>query len=88
LRFTPEGQRDQNVIAQARADINKNLDILAAGLQGCDYLARTLSVADIALLPYLYMAADLGVPLPSAVEAYYKRLSTRPSWGKVIAYTG
>jgi glutathione S-transferase len=88
LRFTPEGQRDQKIIDQAQADINKNVAILAGGLEGRDYLAGTLSVADIALVPYLYVMAELGVSIPAAVDAYYKRLSTRPSWGKVVAYTG
>jgi len=88
LRFTPEGQRDQKAIDQARADVAKNTEILAGGLQGRDYLAGTFSVADMALVPYLYVLAELGIALPPAVDAYYKRLSTRPSWGKVVAYTG
>jgi glutathione S-transferase len=88
LRFTPEGQRDQKVIDQARAEVTKNAEMLAAGLQGRDYLAGTFSIADMALQPYLYVLADLGIPLPPAVEAYQKRLAARPSWGKVLAYTG
>jgi glutathione S-transferase len=88
LRFTPEGQRDQKVIDQSRAEVTKNAEMLADGLQGRDYLAGTFSIADIALQPYLYVLADLGIPLPSAVDAYQKRLAARPSWGKVLAYTG
>jgi glutathione S-transferase len=88
MRFTPEGQRDQKAIDSARAELSKNAEILAGGLQGREYLAGTFSVADIALIPYLYVAADLGIALPPAVDAYYKRLSSRPSWGKVLAYTG
>jgi len=88
LRFTPEGQRDQNAINQARAEVTKNCEILAGGLQGRDYLAGRFSVADMALLPYLQVLTELGIALPAAVDAYYKRLSTRPSWGKVLAYTG
>jgi len=42
----------------------------------------------MALLPYLHVLAELGIALPAAVDAYYKRLSSRPSWGKVVAYTG
>jgi glutathione S-transferase len=88
MRFTPEGQRDQKVIDQARAEVTKNAEILAGGLQGRDYLAGTFSVADMALIPYLYVLAELGIALPPAVDAYYKRLAARPSWGKVLAYTG
>jgi glutathione S-transferase len=88
LRFTPEDQRDQKAIEQARAEVNKNTEMLASGLQGRDYLAGTFSVADMALMPYLHVLADLGIPLPPAVDAYHKRLAARPSWGKVLAYTG
>ncbi len=87
MRFTPEGQRDQKVIEQARAEVTKNTEILADGLQGRDYLAGTFSIADMALMPYLYVLAELGM-LPAAVDAYYKRLAARPSWQKVLAYTG
>jgi glutathione S-transferase len=88
MRFTPEDKRDQKVIEQARAEVNKNAEILMGGLQGRDYLAGMFSVADMALMPYLYVLAELGVAQPPAVDAYYKRLAARPSWGKVLAYTG
>lgn len=88
LRFTAEGQRDQKAIDQARAEVAKNAEILAGGLQGRDYLAGTCSIADIAFVPYLHVLHELGISLPSEVEAYYKRLAARPSWGKVLAYTG
>ena len=87
MRFTPEAQRDQKVIDQARAEVSKNAEILAGGLQGRDYLAGTFSIADMALMPYLYVLAELNA-LPAAVDAYYKRLAARPSWQKVLAYTG
>jgi len=88
MRFTPEDKRDQKVIDQARAEVTKNVEILAGGLQGRDYLAGTFSVADMALMPYLYVLAELGVAQPPTVDAYYKRLAARPSWAKVLAYTG
>lgn len=88
MRFTPEDKRDQNTIERARADIAANNDILAGGLQGRDYLAGTFSIADIALMPYLFVMAELGVAFPPAVDAYYKRLAARPSWQKVLAYKG
>lgn len=88
MRFTPEDKRDQKVIDQARAEVTKNAEILSGGLQGRDYLAGTFSVADMALMPYLYVLAELGVAQPPAVDAYYKRLAARPSWAKVLAYTG
>ncbi|HJY80567.1 MAG TPA: glutathione S-transferase family protein [Candidatus Binatia bacterium] len=88
MRFTPEDKRDQKVIEQARTEVTRNAEILASGLQGRDYLAGTFSVADMALMPYLQVLADLNTTLPPAVDAYYKRLAARPSWQKVLAYTG
>ena len=88
MRFTPEDKRDQKVIEQARTEVTRNAEILASGLQGRDYLAGTFSVADMALMPYLQVLADLNTTLPAAVDAYYKRLAARPSWQKVLAYTG
>jgi len=88
MRFTPEDKRDQKVIEQARTEVMRNAEILASGLQGRDYLAGTFSVADMALMPYLQVLADLSTALPAAVDAYYKRLAARPSWQKVLAYTG
>lgn len=86
FRFTPEDKRDQKVIDNARAEVSKNSEILAGGLQGREYVGGTFSIADIALMPYLYILAELGTTLPPAVDAYYKRLAARPSWGKVLAY--
>jgi len=88
MRFTPEDKRDQKVIEQARTEVTRNAEILASGLQGRDYLAGTFSVADMALMPYLQVLADLSTALPPAVDTYYKRLAARPSWQKVLAYTG
>lgn len=88
FRFTPEDKRDQKVIDNAKADVSKNNEILASGLQGHDCLGGTFSIADIAFVPYLYILAELGITLPPAVDAYYKRLAARPSWGKVLAYNG
>jgi glutathione S-transferase len=88
MRFTPEDKRDQTVIDQARSEVTKNAEILADGLQGREYLAGTCSIADMALMPYLHVLAELKMALPAAVNAYHQRLAARPSWAKVLAYTG
>lgn len=88
LRFTPEDKRNQSTIDRARADIATNNKILADGLAGGEYLAGTFSIADIALLPYLYNMVQLEVELPPVVDAYYQRLVSRSSWQKVLAYKG
>jgi glutathione S-transferase len=87
-RFTPADQRDQKVIDQLWSEVRTNMGILQAALSGREYLGGTFSVADIAVLPYVYLAQDLGTDLSvwPLVAAYYQRLSARPSWQKVIAW--
>lgn len=89
-RFTPSDKQDQKAIEQAWAEVRTNMGILQTTLSGRGYIGGTFSVADIAVLPYIYLAKDLGVELSawSEVEAYWQRLSTRPSWQKIIAWKG
>lgn len=87
-RFTPEDQRDQKAIAQAWTEVRANMEILQSALSGRDHIGRTFSVADIAVLPYVYLATVLGADLSAwpTVAAYYQRLSVRPSWQKILAW--
>ena len=87
-RFTPEDQRDQKAIAQAWSEARANMEILQSALSGRDYIGRTFSVADLAVLPYVYLATALGADLSAwpTVAAYYQRLSVRPSWQKILAW--
>lgn len=87
-RFTPAAQQDQKAIAQAWTEVRVNLGILQAALSGRDYIAGSFSVADMAVLPYVYLAADLGIDLSAwpTIRSYYQRLSARPSWQKVIGW--
>jgi glutathione S-transferase len=87
-RFTPTDQRDQKVIDQLWSEVRTNLGILQSALSGREYIGGTFAVADIAVLPYVYLAQDLGTDLSAwpSVAAYYQRLSARPSWQKVIAW--
>ncbi|MBI3249830.1 MAG: glutathione S-transferase family protein [Deltaproteobacteria bacterium] len=89
-RFMPPDKQDAAAIAQARAEVQTNMGILQDALSGRDYLGGTFSAADIAVLPYVYLAQDLGTDLSSwpQVEAYWQRLSARPSWQKIIAWKG
>ena len=84
-RTTPVEQRDQTAIDQAWGEVRVNMGILQAVLSGRDYIGGTFSVADMAILPYVYLATDLGTDLSAwpTVAAYYQRLSDRPSWKKV-----
>ena len=87
-RFTPAGQQDKQAIDQAWTDVRTNMGILQSALSGREYIGGTFSVADIAVLPYVYLAKDLGTELSGlpTVAAYYQRLSAQPSWQKVIGW--
>ncbi len=89
-RFTPPDQQDAKAIEQAWAEVRANMGTLQHALSGRDYIGETFSVADIAVLPYVYLARDLGVDLSAwpTVAAYWQRLSARPSWQKIIAWKG
>lgn len=86
IRFTPPERRDQQALDQAWNEVRANLNILQTFLADRDYIGRAFSVADMAVLPYVFLAADLGVDLAGwpAVATYYQRLSSRASWEKVI----
>lgn len=89
-RFTPPDQQDPKAIEQSWSEVRTNMGILQNALSGRDYIGRTFSVADIAVLPYVYLAKDLGTDLSAwpGVAAYWQRLSERPSWQKIIAWKG
>jgi len=89
IRFTPAEQRDKNLIEQTWSEIRANMGILQAALVGRDYLGGTFSIGDMAILPYVYLATDLGLDLAPwpGVVSYYTRLSARPTWQKVIGWT-
>ena len=79
----PEGERDANVIATAKADIDKCFDRLEQELQGKEYLAGSFSLADIAfmanfeLLDRFQIAVDAKYP---NTIAWIARLKARPSF--------
>lgn len=87
-RFTPVEQQDKTLINQQWNDVRTNMSILQDALSGRDYLGSTFSVGDMAVLPYVYLATDLGFDITpwEVVSTYYKRLSARPAWQKVIGW--
>jgi glutathione S-transferase len=88
IRFTPAERQDKVLIEQSWSEVRSNMGILQSTLAGCDYLGRTFSVGDMAVLPYVYLATDLGLDLAQwpGVAAYYQRLCGRPTWQKVIGW--
>ena len=79
----PEGERVADVIATAKADINKCFDRIERALQGKEYLAGSFSLADIAfmanfdLLDRFQIAVD---PKYTNTIAWIARLKARPSF--------
>ena len=79
----PEGERVADVIATAKADINKCFDRIERALQGKEYLAGSFSLADIAfmanfdLLDRFQIAVD---PKYANTIAWIARLKARPSF--------
>ena len=87
-RFTPSERQDKNLIEQTWNEVRSNMGILQDALAERDYIGKTFSIGDMAVLPYIYLATDLGLDITpwSSVAAYYKRLSVRPAWQKVIGW--
>jgi len=87
-RFTPLERQDKNLIEQTWSEVRTNMGIFQNTLTGSDYIGKTFSVGDIAVFPYVYLATDLGLDITpwEVVSGYYKRLSARPSWKKVIGW--
>jgi glutathione S-transferase len=84
----PEAERDGRALADARAAIQANLDLLSEALGTREHLAGGFGLADIVTLPHLVALGMLEIPLPANIDAYRSRLAARPAWQKVLAYTG
>ncbi len=79
----PEGERDANVAATAKADINKCFDRIEMELQGKEYLAGSFSLADIAFMANLDLLDRFQIavdPKYLNTTAWIARLKARPSF--------
>ena len=79
----PEGERDANVIATAKADIDKCFARVEAELQGKEYLAGTFSLADVAFMANLELLDRFQIavdPKYANTTAWIARLRARPSF--------
>jgi len=84
---------DETTLARSRAEVTRVLDVVDRVLQKQDYLAGAMfSLAEVTWLPYLqYLLASPGAELLHArphVAAWWRRISTRPSWVKVGRVVG
>jgi glutathione S-transferase len=79
----PEGERVADVIATAKADINKCFDRLETELQGKEYLAGAFSLADVAFMANLELLDRFQIavdPKYANTTAWIARLRARPSF--------
>lgn len=86
------GEPNQQTIEAGRTGIQLAFDTIDRRLAESEYLAGpTFSIADIQWMPYLEYLARIGEGDPIArrkhVDAWWKRISARPTWAKV-ARTG
>lgn len=79
---------DMAVVQSAKAEVAKVLDVADKAMASREYLAgSSFSLADICWLPYiqyLFVAGEgsLVTDRPN-VAAWWKRVSTRPTWQKI-----
>lgn len=84
----PQAAQDAQAIAELRATITHNLDILAEALGGADYLLGRYTLADLVMLPHLAALDDSGFTLPGTLRRYLDRLAVRPAWQATAHYRG
>ena len=78
----PEGERDADALAAAKALFVEQLQPLERELEGRDYMAGEFSLLDAAHVPRIMRHVEWGVlPDPSLplLQAWYERMKTRPS---------
>jgi len=80
----PEGERDSQRIANAKAEIIKCFDRIEAELEGKEYLAGPFSLADVAFMSNLELLDRFGIPVAADkyknAVAWIARLKARPSF--------
>jgi len=81
------GDPDQGVIDAETKNIEQFLAVLNTGLQGKDWIAGALSVADFALAStFMYrQAAGISLDAVPNVAAWIERLEARQSWQDAFA---
>lgn len=82
------GEKNEQVVAAARAGMQTPLDAADAWLAQNEYLAgRAFSLADVHWMPYLEYLAHAGegdaITRRRHLGAWWKKVSARPTWQKV-----
>ncbi len=80
-RFLPKERWDEKAIAQAKAEIEKHLDIIERiYLKGRTWLvAEQFTLAEICYAPFLEFLPIMEITPPPAVAAWTARMLSRPS---------
>jgi len=84
----PEGERNQQVIDAAKAEIAKCFERIEKELHGKEYLAGEFSLADIAFMPNLDALERLNIAVDPKYKntlAWIARLKARPSFASSAA---
>jgi glutathione S-transferase len=86
-KLTGQGEPDQALIAQGTADFDKLTVVLDRSLNGTDFLAGRLSIADFALASHYSIASACGLDVtPHAnVNAWLARMLGRESMKRALA---
>lgn len=81
------GEPDQAVIDAESKNVEQFLAVLNIGLEGKDWIAGTLSVADFALASTFMYRVPAGISLDAVpnVAAWIERLEARQSWQDAFA---
>jgi glutathione S-transferase len=80
---------DMAVVDQGKAEVAKAFDVVEKEMAGCAFLAgNEFSLADVTWMPYvayLFKAGEgaLVTDRPN-VAAWWKRVSERPTWQKIV----
>jgi glutathione S-transferase len=80
------GPADEAVVAEKLAEVERNLPILERGLEGRDWLAQTLSLADFAVAASFGWREASGISLARVprVGAWIQRVEALPSWRRAL----
>ncbi|HEY6079375.1 MAG TPA: glutathione S-transferase family protein [Polyangiaceae bacterium] len=86
-KVTGQGVPDEAAIAAASADFARLSAVLDAALEGRDYLAGTLSLADFNLAAHYSLAATYGLDLTPypRVRSWLTRMVSRDSMRRALA---
>jgi glutathione S-transferase len=80
------GPTDEAVVAEKLAEVERFLPILEQGLEGRDWLAQALSLADFAVAASFGMREASGISLAQVprVGAWIQRVEALPSWQRAL----